>query len=177
LASSRLVSHTRRPALHEHGLPGLHAGAHEQHSVGGQPGGRQARRLLEGESRRLGHEVAARHRDALGQRARVQLGQQRALGVERLVARPAIAGDDRVDHHLVSVLVHAGRVAAEDHRQPVLGQADAAQRPQVVVVERRRPHVDHRPPVRRLGLRAFADLERGQRVVGILAGGVGGEHA
>ena len=94
------------------------------------------------------------------------------------VSSPRQSGrrDHGVDDHLVAVLVDAGGVAAEDHRQPVLRQPDPAQRPDVVMVERGGADVDHRPAVTRLGLRAVADLECGQRVVGVRAGGVGGEH-
>ena len=49
--------------------------------------------------------------------------------------QPGIAIDG-VHDDLVAVLVDAGAVAAEDHRQPVRRQPDALQAPQVVVVER-----------------------------------------
>jgi hypothetical protein len=155
----RRAGHAAARALDQHRVARLHAGLDEQHPVGGQPRGRQARRLLERERRGLGHEVAARYRDLLRQRALVLLRQQRAPGIERLVAAPPVARDHRVHDHLVAVGVDAGRVAAEDHRQRLLGQPDAAQRPQVVVVERRRAHVDRRPAVRRLGVGPLADLE------------------
>ena len=58
-------------------------------------------------------------------------------------------------------VVDAGRVAAEDHRQPVGRQADAAQRPQVVVVERAGPYLARSPSRRRaVGLGRVADGER-----------------
>ena len=84
---------------------------------------------------------------------------------------------DRVDDHLGAVLVHAGRVAAEDHRQPVLRQPDAAQRPQVVVVERRVARtvtVVHPSPASGSGRSPTSRAD--ERVVGVGAGGVGGEH-
>ncbi len=81
-----------------------------------------------------------------------------------------------MDHHLVAVLVDAGGVTAEDHRQAVLGQADSAQRPQVVVIERGGPDVDDRPAGLRLGLGAVADLEPAERVIAVDGGGVDGEH-
>ena len=84
-------------------------------------------RFLEGQLGWLGKEVPARHGDPVGERARVALGQQRAPGVERLVAVPVGVGDDGVDEHLVSVLVESGGVAAQDHRQPVLGETDTAE--------------------------------------------------
>ena len=64
------------------------------------------------------------------------LGQQRLRRVQRLVAagRERVA-DDRVHDDLAAVLVQPGRVAAEDHRQPVGRQADAAKRPDVMVIE------------------------------------------
>jgi hypothetical protein len=82
-----------------------------------------------------------------------------------------------VHDDLVAGLVDTGRVAAEDHRQPFGGQADATQRPQVVVVERRRPDRDRRPVRRRGGFVDLADLQRGQRVFGGKAYGGSGEHA
>jgi hypothetical protein len=82
-----------------------------------------------------------------------------------------------VHDHLVAVGVDTRRVAAEDHRQAVLRQAHAAQRPQVVVVERGGLDVDHRPAVRRFGIGPLAHLEGAQRVVGVGPGCEDGEHS
>ncbi len=84
--------------------------------------------------------------------------------------------DDRVDHDLVAVLVEAGGVAAEDHRQGLLAEPDAAQRPQVVVVERGGLDGDGRPAGPYLGLGALPQLESVQRLVTVDACGIGGEH-
>ena len=86
--------------------------------------------------------------------------------------RSSRRGHDGVDEHLVAVLVDAGAVAAEHHRQAVGGQAHAAQRPHVVVVERggAQPHGDPAVGHRRVG--PLPDLETRQRVVGGLADGV-----
>ena len=58
-----------------------------------------------------------------------------------------------------------GPVAAQDHGQPVRGEADAAQAPQVVVVERGRPQATATQPSRP-GVGPLADLQAGERVVG-----------
>ena len=193
LAASRLVTHIRMPAAVPSWTsavatppaapwtrtvaPGWTAGVREEHAVGREPGGRQARRVLPRQPLRLGHEVAARHGDDLGEGAVVDLRQEAAARVEGLVAGPAGRGDDGVDEHLVAVRVDARAVAAEHHREPVGGQADPAQRPHVVVVERggAQPHGD--PAVGHRGLGSLPDLETRQRVVGGLADGGGGEHA
>ena len=120
--------------------------------------------------------MRTRHRDALGERALVALGQQRALRVERLVGAPVGVADHRVDDDLVAVLVEPGGVAAEDHRQPVLGEPDAAQRPQVVVVQRRGLDGHDGPPVGHLGLGALPDPQPAQRVVGVDLLGEHGQH-
>jgi hypothetical protein len=106
----------------------------------------------------------------------VQLGEQRALRVQRLVAGPAGAGDDAVDDDLVAVGVEPGRVGAEDHRHPLLGQADPLEAEEVVVVQRDRLHLDRRPAVGRLGLGPVTDLQDGQRVLGRRRGDEGSEH-
>ena len=124
----------------------------------------------------LSHEVARRHDHLLGERALVALGQDAALRVERLVAGPVGVADERVHDDLAAVVGHARRVAAQHHRQPVGRQADALERPQVVVVERGGPHVHAHPAVRHLGLGPLPDLEAGQRVVGGLGDAGGGEH-
>ena len=124
----------------------------------------------------LGDHVALGHDDALGERALVLLGEQRALRVERLVAGPARGDDDRVDDDGAAVLERAGAVAAEDHRELVGLDADAAQRPQVVHVHARRLHVHRHVPGGHLGVGALADHEGLQRVVGVRLSGVDGEH-
>ncbi len=78
--------------------------------------------------------------------------------------------------HLVALLVHAGRVAPEDHRQRLAAQPDAAQRPQVMVVERRGAHLDDREAGRRLGFGLVPDLEPPQRILAIDVYGESGEH-
>ena len=56
-------------------------------------------------------------------------------------------------------------------------QADAAQRPEVVVVQGGGLDGDGRPARGRVGIRAVADDQAAERIVGIDGGGVGGEHA
>ena len=137
-------------ALHQHRVPGLHPALAHQHLVSSQPGGRQAGRLDEGHRRGLGHEIAGRHPDDVGEGARVQLGQQGPLRVERLVAAGRVA-DDRSHDDLGAIGSDAGRVAAEHHGQLAIGEADPAQRPQVVVVQRARAHLDADPVVGQAG--------------------------
>ena len=127
--------------------------------------------------RRLRYDVAPRHRDPVGERALVALGEQRPPRVLGLVAAPGRVADHRVDEHLVAVLVEAGGVAAEDHRQRLLAQPDTAQRPEVVVVERRRLHLDRRPAVGDLGVGPLPHHQAAQRVVGGEGLGVHGEQA
>lgn len=95
-----------------------------------------------------------------------------------LVRADPVSGlaDDGVQDDLVAVLVGPGGVAAEDHRQLVLGEADAAQGPEVVVVEGGGPDVDGGPARTRTGSRAFAQLKAVEGVVAVDAGCVGGEH-
>ncbi len=81
-----------------------------------------------------------------------------------------------MDDDLVAVLVDAGGVAAEDHRQGVLAEADAPQRPQVVVVQRRRADLDRGPAALGLRIRALADLEAAERILAIETGGEHGAH-
>ena len=114
--------------------------------------------------------------DLLGEGALVHLRQQRPPGVLGLVAQPVGRGHHGVHDDLVAVVVDAGGVAPEDHRQPVRGQPHATQAPQVVVVQARGPHVHPRPAVGHLGLGPLPHLQTAQRVVGGLAGGVDGEH-
>ncbi len=138
-------------ALHEDGVAGPQPRLREEHPVGRQPRRRQAGRLLPAQRRRLGHEVAPRDDDLVGERALIPLRQQGPLGVHRLVAAELRVADDGVHDDLLPVVRHPGRVAAEDHRQELLRQADPAQAPEVVVVQARRAHVDARPAVRHLG--------------------------
>ena len=81
-----------------------------------------------------------------------------------------------MDDDLIAVLVDPCGVAAEDHRQSLLRQPDAAQRPQIVVVERGRLHGDRGPALRRLRVGTFRRLQSRDRVVLVDAGGVDGEH-
>jgi hypothetical protein len=81
-----------------------------------------------------------------------------------------------VDDHLVAVLVQAGGVAAEDDGQPILADAHALQRPQVMVVERGGLDGDRRPAVGDGRLGVLTERQALQRVVGVgLCGGYG-EH-
>ncbi len=149
----------------------------EEHAVRREPCRRQAGGLLEGQPDRFGHQVAPRHEDQVGERPVVPLGQQGPFGVERLVAPVVGIADDGVHDHLGAVLVDAGTVAPEHHRQPVLGQAHTPQAPDVVVVERRRAQPHGRPALSRRGIRVLPDAEPGQRIVRVEPYGGGGEHA
>jgi len=115
--------------------------------------------------------------DLLGERAVVAFGQQRPAGIKGLVAAARVGiPDHRVHDDLVTVGVDPGRVAAEDHRQPVGGQPDAAQRPHVVMVERGRLDGDRGPAGRRLGIRPLPRLKTAQRVLCIDTRGIDGKH-
>jgi hypothetical protein len=81
-----------------------------------------------------------------------------------------------VHDHLVALVVDARSVAAENHRELFLAQARAAQRPNIVVVERGGAYGDRGPPVRYVGVLQFADREPGQRIRFVERGGVGREH-
>ena len=168
--------HTAARPLHEHRRAGLRRGVGEQHAVGGQPCSGQAGGLRKGERCRLGHEVATRHADLLGQRTVELLREQTPAGVERLVAGPVRTRDDRVDHHLVAVLVDPRGVAAEHHRKLLGGDPRALEGPEVVVVQRRRLDVHAHPTLRWRGLRPLPDGEADERVVGVDRGGGDGEH-
>src|SRR5690606_17282248 len=81
-----------------------------------------------------------------------------------------------VQHDLGAVRRDTRGVRAEDHRELLLAQADAAQGPQVVMVERGGAHLD-RGPVLALDRRgAVGDLQSVQRGVGGEAGDGGSEH-
>ena len=137
--------------------------------------GRQAASSKESEAG-LGTRLRRGHDDLLGEGALVALGEQRPAGVVGLVTGPRRVTDDAVHDDLVAVLVDAGRVAAEDHRQRLLAQPDAAQRPEVVVVEAGGPHRHRGPAVRGLGSGALPHHQAAQRVVGGEGLGVDGEH-
>ncbi len=159
--------HATTRALHQQGATAgrRQPGPVDDHAVSGQPGGRQAGGLRKRQGRRLGHEVAPRHRHDLGQGPRIQLREKRTPRVKRLVA--AARGrvtDDRVDDHIFTVRAHSGRVTAQNHRQPVRGQPYAAQAEQVVMVERRGPDSHRGPAVRDGRFRALAHGQPGQRV-------------
>ena len=81
-----------------------------------------------------------------------------------------------MDHDVVAVLVDARGVAAEDHRQPLLAQPDAAQRPQLVVVQRGGLDRDDRPSLGRDRIGPLTDHQPAQRIAGVDAGGEDGEH-
>ena len=171
------VGEPARSALDQDGRARGQLGLGEQHPVGGEPRGRQARRLLEAQLRRLVDQVAGGHRHALGQGALRPLGQQRQLRVELFGTVPRGIVDHAVDDDLAPVRIDAGSVAAEDHRQLLLREADAAGRPDVVVVQRRRADLDHEPAVGRFRLGAVAHLDDGGRVIGVERADVGGAHA
>lgn len=112
-----------------------------RYAVGRQAASR-AEKLL-----RPWHDVARRHPHPLCQRARVALAQEAPGRVERLVAAPGRGGDDGVDQHRRAVVESPARICAEHHRQLRLAQPDTLERPDVVMVERRR--LDrHRDPAR-----------------------------
>src|SRR5437588_12611853 len=81
-----------------------------------------------------------------------------------------------MNHHFVAVLVEAGGVTAQNHREAVPAQADPPQRPKVVVVQRRGLDRDCAPAVRHLGLRALTDLKPAQRILWVDVGRVDGKH-
>ncbi len=91
--------------------------------------------------------------------------------------RPGRVGDHRVDDDLVAVLVEPGRVAPEDHRQGLLAQAHAAQRPEVVVVQRGGLDGHRGPAVGDLGIGSLPHHQAVERGVGGEGLGVDGEHA
>jgi hypothetical protein len=162
--------------LDEDGVAGLDAAAGKQHPVRSQPRRGQAGGLLERELRGLRDEIRERHGNTLGERALVLLGQQRAARIERLVPAPVRRGDDTVHDDVVAVLVDARRVGAEDHRQLLLAEADAAERPDVVVVQRGGPDGDDRPAVGNVGLRDILDAQPVQGSIGVERDDAGREH-
>ena len=89
----------------------------------------------------------------------MQLGQERALGIEGLVAAPVVARDHRVDDHVVAVLVHPGGVAAEDHGQPLLGKTHSSQGPQIMMVERGGADLHGGPALGRVGIGTLVDAK------------------
>ncbi|GAA3118394.1 hypothetical protein GCM10017687_35030 [Streptomyces echinatus] len=142
--------------LHQDRVTRSYPGVGEQHPVRRQPGRRQTGRLGEGQLLRLGQDVPGRHGDLFGEGALIALGEDGA----RLAGADAVAGlaDDGVQDDLVAVRVDAGGVAAEDHRQPFLRQADAPQGPEVVVVEGSGPHRDGAPAGTDPGSRTLPQL-------------------
>ena len=67
----------------------------------------------------------------LGERSLMLLTQQAAARIQGLVPGPAVGTDHAVHHHLrAGGRIDAGRVAAQDHRQPIGGDAHSPQRPQ-----------------------------------------------
>ena len=150
LAPLRLVTQTRRPitraepdhrrrdaaagALHQHGVAGLQPGAGGQHAVGGQPRGRQARGLARATARSALARVAPRTTTCSARVPWCSSDSSVRRG-SRVSSPRSRVPDDGVHHDLGAVVVQSRRIAAEDHGQPVGGQADPAQAPQVVVVE------------------------------------------
>ena len=104
-------------------------------------------------------------------------GEQGALRVEGVVALPARRVDHRVEDDLGAVVEGARAVAAEDHRELLGLDADAAQRPEVVHVEAGGFDLHTDPAVRYLGFGPLADDERVQRAIGVGFLRVHGEHA
>ena len=135
LASSRLVAQTRSPrgaAERDRAVatpppapctstvsPGSQPGLGEEHPVGRQPGGRQAGGLLEGQRGRLGTTLRRGHGDLLGEGALVRSESSDRFGSRVSSPPPGRVADHGVHDDLVAVLVDAGGVAAEDHRQLV----------------------------------------------------------
>ena len=114
----------------------------------------------------------------LGERPVVLLRQERPLRVERLVAVPSVGGgDDRVDDDPTAGFVVAGGVAPEDAGQLLGGVTHAAQRPEVVHVQRRGDDLDPGPPGCDLGDRDVLQLEPRERIGRVLGDGDCGEHA
>jgi len=81
-----------------------------------------------------------------------------------------------VHDDLVAVLVDPGRVATEDHRQLVLLQPHPAQAEQIMMVERGRPHADHGPALRHLGVGPLPQLQPVQQVFLVEAHSRDSEH-
>ena len=156
--------------------PGCTPAFDEQHPVGGQPRGRQARRPPRTRAPPAWARGCARGTATRSASVPWCCSDSSVrFGSSVSSPRQSSVGDHRVHDHLVAVGVDAGGVAAEDHRQPVLGQADPAQRPQVVVVERSGADLDgrparpaarvraaRRPPARRAGRRRWS-LRRRRR--------------
>ena len=141
--------HAAAGALDEHGLPGLRArpsrtasGTRSATPSAGTPPPR--RRATRASGTRLARGTATRSASApwCSSESSVRFGSSVSSPRQSGVAITEWTIDLR------AVLVDARGVAAEDHRQPVVGQSDAAQRPQVVVVERGGADL-HRRPARR----------------------------
>ena len=159
--------HAAARALHEDAPARLHARHREQHPVRRQPRRRQAGRLLP----RAGS-AACRRGCARGTATcsasvpGCRSDSSVRARVERLVAVPAGSPTTACTTTSRPSSVDARRVAAQDHRQLVGGQAHALERPEVVVVERggldRHPH----PAVGDVGLGPLAHPQPVERVVG-----------
>ena len=156
LASSRLVASTRSPpapgerdqgggdaaagALDQHRVAGLEAALHEQHPVGREPGGRAGRPPPR---------TTARPAWARGCRAGRRPGRRRCPGGARRAATASGRSSRRRVHDgslitacTTTSLPSSSTPAASQPR--IIGSAssfrpDPPQRPEVVVVERRRP--------------------------------------
>ena len=81
-----------------------------------------------------------------------------------------------MDDHLIAVGVQSSGITAEDHGQPILAQTDSAQRPQIVMVERRRLAGDGRPAGLRVRFGLLADGQAAERILPIDRGCKDGKH-
>ena len=109
--------------------------------------------------------VAPGYDDLLGERPLVELAQQRAPRIERLIADGVGIGDHGMHNHRLSVFVISRGIAAEDHRQPFRRQSGSAERPDVVMVEGRRLHPDASPAWRSLRGRPLAQAKPRQWIL------------
>ncbi|CAM5518956.1 hypothetical protein STANM309S_00623 [Streptomyces tanashiensis] len=167
---------TTRGALHEHGVPGEQLGLGEQHPVRGQPRAHQAGGLLPREVVRDRQQAVGGRGDVLGERSRACPDELRGRQDERLVGRAGRGVQYGVERHPAAVRILAGGLAAQDPRVLVVVQPDAPQGPQILVVEGDGPDPDAYPALGDHGVRAFADDQRGERVVVVRAGCVDGFH-
>ena len=166
LASSRLVASTVQPAgagqrdqrgrdapagaLHEHGVAGLEAALGEEHPVGREPGRRQAGGLLEATATPAwGPRCRAARRPG---RRRCPGGARRAASACGSSVSSPVHDGSLITACTTTSLPSSSRPAASQPR--IIGSAsslqpDAAQRPEVVVVEAGGLDGDGGPPVGR----------------------------
>ena len=125
--------------------------------------------MLPGQAGGLGHEVGGGDGDLLGQGAVVELGEQRAPRVERLVALPALVG---MTAWTMTSLPFSSRPAPSQPR--TIGSRSAGGRhlegQDVVVVQADGLEQPTAPAGPGLRVGPLADLEAGERVVAGLAG-------